>query len=114
MGGWKASGLGTRHGEGGIRKYCRQHQVGVRVCAGYPMFDADRAGIAAKHQPAVLGNLACQYVQLRPERRFESAGELALAKAGNRLGDEDATGLQDTPHLAHEPARSNRWSRVLQ
>ena len=27
MGGWKASGLGTRHGAGGIRKYCRQQSV---------------------------------------------------------------------------------------
>jgi acyl-CoA reductase-like NAD-dependent aldehyde dehydrogenase len=27
MGGWKASGLGQRHGAGGIRKYCRQQSV---------------------------------------------------------------------------------------
>jgi acyl-CoA reductase-like NAD-dependent aldehyde dehydrogenase len=27
MGGWKASGLGTRHGAGGIRKYCAQQTV---------------------------------------------------------------------------------------
>ena len=27
MGGWKASGLGTRHGAGGIRKYCKQQAV---------------------------------------------------------------------------------------
>jgi acyl-CoA reductase-like NAD-dependent aldehyde dehydrogenase len=27
MGGWKASGLGTRHGAGGIRKYCLQQSV---------------------------------------------------------------------------------------
>jgi len=27
MGGWKASGLGTRHGKGGIRKYCRQQSL---------------------------------------------------------------------------------------
>lgn len=27
MGGWKASGLGTRHGAGGIRKYCRQQSI---------------------------------------------------------------------------------------
>jgi acyl-CoA reductase-like NAD-dependent aldehyde dehydrogenase len=27
MGGWKASGLGTRHGAGGIRKYTRQQSV---------------------------------------------------------------------------------------
>jgi len=27
MGGWKASGLGTRHGPGGIRKYCRQQSL---------------------------------------------------------------------------------------
>jgi acyl-CoA reductase-like NAD-dependent aldehyde dehydrogenase len=24
MGGWKSSGVGSRHGPGGIRKYCRQ------------------------------------------------------------------------------------------
>ena len=27
MGGWKASGLGSRHGKGGIRKYCRQQSL---------------------------------------------------------------------------------------
>ena len=27
MGGWKASGLGTRHGAGGIRKYCKQQSI---------------------------------------------------------------------------------------
>jgi acyl-CoA reductase-like NAD-dependent aldehyde dehydrogenase len=27
MGGWKASGLGTRHGAGGIRKYCGQQTI---------------------------------------------------------------------------------------
>ncbi len=27
MGGWKASGLGTRHGEGGIRKFCAQQAI---------------------------------------------------------------------------------------
>ena len=29
MGGWKASGLGTRHGAGGIRKFCRQQSLFV-------------------------------------------------------------------------------------
>jgi acyl-CoA reductase-like NAD-dependent aldehyde dehydrogenase len=29
MGGWKASGLGTRHGAGGIRKYTRQQSIVV-------------------------------------------------------------------------------------
>jgi hypothetical protein len=27
MGGWKASGLGSRHGTQGIRKYCRQQSL---------------------------------------------------------------------------------------
>jgi acyl-CoA reductase-like NAD-dependent aldehyde dehydrogenase len=27
MGGWKASGLGSRHGAGGIRKYCDQQAI---------------------------------------------------------------------------------------
>jgi hypothetical protein len=27
MGGWKASGLGSRHGPGGIRKYCAQQTI---------------------------------------------------------------------------------------
>jgi hypothetical protein len=27
MGGWKASGLGSRHGAGGIRKYCAQQAL---------------------------------------------------------------------------------------
>ena len=27
MGGWKDSGVGSRHGAGGIRKYCRQQSL---------------------------------------------------------------------------------------
>jgi hypothetical protein len=27
MGGWKASGLGSRHGAGGIRKFCAQQSI---------------------------------------------------------------------------------------
>ena len=27
MGGWKSSGLGSRHGAGGIRKYCKQQAI---------------------------------------------------------------------------------------
>jgi acyl-CoA reductase-like NAD-dependent aldehyde dehydrogenase len=27
MGGWKSSGLGSRHGKGGIRKYCAQQSI---------------------------------------------------------------------------------------
>ena len=27
MGGWKQSGLGSRHGAAGIRKYCRQQSL---------------------------------------------------------------------------------------
>jgi acyl-CoA reductase-like NAD-dependent aldehyde dehydrogenase len=33
MGGWKASGLGSRHGAGGIRKYCRQQSILVTKLA---------------------------------------------------------------------------------
>ena len=29
MGGWKASGLGVRHGAQGIRKFCRQQSIFV-------------------------------------------------------------------------------------
>jgi acyl-CoA reductase-like NAD-dependent aldehyde dehydrogenase len=29
MGGWKTSGLGYRHGKGGIQKFCRQQSVMV-------------------------------------------------------------------------------------
>ncbi|HEY4281064.1 MAG TPA: succinic semialdehyde dehydrogenase [Conexibacter sp.] len=34
MGGWKASGLGTRHGSGGIRKYTQQQTILVTRFAG--------------------------------------------------------------------------------
>jgi len=33
MGGWKASGLGSRHGAPGIRKYCRQQSLLITRCA---------------------------------------------------------------------------------
>ena len=29
MGGWKSSGLGARHGEGGIRKFCAEQAIVV-------------------------------------------------------------------------------------
>ena len=47
MGGWKASGLGTRHGAGGIRKFCRQQSLFVTRFAppgGDLQFDPFRAG----------------------------------------------------------------------
>jgi acyl-CoA reductase-like NAD-dependent aldehyde dehydrogenase len=34
MGGWKTSGLGTRHGAGGIRKYTQQQTILVTRLAG--------------------------------------------------------------------------------
>jgi hypothetical protein len=34
MGGWKTSGLGTRHGAGGIRKYTQQQTLLVTRFAG--------------------------------------------------------------------------------
>jgi len=35
MGGWKGSGLGVRHGAGGIRKYCRQQSLFVTRLAPF-------------------------------------------------------------------------------
>ena len=50
MGGWKASGLGSRHGADGIRKYCRRQSVLVAArgapaasCTGSPTAPARRA-----------------------------------------------------------------------
>ncbi|HEV2859079.1 MAG TPA: aldehyde dehydrogenase family protein [Solirubrobacterales bacterium] len=34
MGGWKQSGIGTRHGEGGIKKYCRSESLVITRFAG--------------------------------------------------------------------------------
>jgi len=34
MGGWKQSGIGSRHGEGGIKKYCRPESVVITRFAG--------------------------------------------------------------------------------
>jgi acyl-CoA reductase-like NAD-dependent aldehyde dehydrogenase len=34
MGGWKQSGIGTRHGEGGIKKYCRSESVVITRFGG--------------------------------------------------------------------------------
>jgi hypothetical protein len=39
MGGWKASGLGSRHGAAGIRKYCRQQSLLVTRLGFAPPFD---------------------------------------------------------------------------
>jgi acyl-CoA reductase-like NAD-dependent aldehyde dehydrogenase len=34
MGGWKQSGIGTRHGEGGIKKYCRSESLVITRFSG--------------------------------------------------------------------------------
>jgi len=34
MGGWKSSGIGSRHGEGGIKKYCRSESVVITRFGG--------------------------------------------------------------------------------
>ena len=53
MGGWKASGLGARHGAGGIRKYCAQQSILVsrlhpkRDVHHYP-YDAKRSRLIAR------------------------------------------------------------------
>jgi acyl-CoA reductase-like NAD-dependent aldehyde dehydrogenase len=52
MGGWKQSGIGTRHGEGGIKKYCRSESVvitrfgGKREPTWYPYTKARRRLVA--------------------------------------------------------------------
>jgi acyl-CoA reductase-like NAD-dependent aldehyde dehydrogenase len=48
MGGWKQSGIGTRHGENGIKKYCRSESLvitrfgGKREPSWYPYTKARR------------------------------------------------------------------------
>jgi acyl-CoA reductase-like NAD-dependent aldehyde dehydrogenase len=52
MGGWKQSGIGTRHGEGGIKKYCRSESLvitrfgGKREPTWYPYTKARRRLLA--------------------------------------------------------------------
>jgi acyl-CoA reductase-like NAD-dependent aldehyde dehydrogenase len=53
MGGWKQSGIGTRHGEGGIKKYCRSESLvitrfgGKREPTWYPYSKARRRFLPA-------------------------------------------------------------------
>ena len=53
MGGWKTSGLGSRHGAGGIRKYAKQQTLLVTRFAGkkdlhmFPYKAQDEAARAA-------------------------------------------------------------------
>src|ERR1700754_4518603 len=61
MGGWKASGLGTRHGEEGIRKFCRQQSLLVTRFAPpkgdlhfYP-FRAGRTKLVGKAMKLLYG-----------------------------------------------------------
>jgi acyl-CoA reductase-like NAD-dependent aldehyde dehydrogenase len=57
MGGWKASGLGSRHGAGGIRKYARQQSILVTRFAPMKkdlhMLPYDKAGSAKLVQKAL-------------------------------------------------------------
>ena len=58
MGGWKESGIGFRHGEYGIKKYCRPESIvvtrfgGKREPTWYPYTKA-RRGLVAKLAQAV-------------------------------------------------------------
>ena len=60
MGGWKASGIGTRHGAGGIRKYCRTPvAAGQRASASSASCSCSRTGAA--HDAAVRRLLRALY-----------------------------------------------------
>ncbi|HEU4656107.1 MAG TPA: aldehyde dehydrogenase family protein [Capillimicrobium sp.] len=52
MGGWKASGLGTRHGAGGIRKYCAQQSIFISRI--HPKRDIHHFPYKAKTSRAIL------------------------------------------------------------
>ncbi len=54
MGGWKASGMGTRHGAGGIRKYCAQQAILVTRFA--PKKDLHMFPYKG-HQSKIIGGL---------------------------------------------------------
>jgi hypothetical protein len=65
MGGWKASGIGKRHGPPGIRKYCRQQTLLVtrRALRREPQMFPYRRGLTR----AALGIVRLAYG--RPARR---------------------------------------------
>ena len=72
MGGWKASGLGSRHGAGGIRKYTRQQSI--LVTPGYaPARDPHHFPYSAEASAAIV------------DRRWAGEGTLVLACVGFAL-----------------------------
>ena len=61
MGGWKESGIGFRHGEYGIKKYCRPESIvvtrfgGKREPTWYPYTKARRGLVGRPPRPSTRG-----------------------------------------------------------
>jgi acyl-CoA reductase-like NAD-dependent aldehyde dehydrogenase len=56
MGGWKSSGIGSRHGAGGIRKYCRQQtMLSNRFAPNSDPYMFPYSAFRTKLQAAVMG-----------------------------------------------------------
>ncbi len=74
MGGWKQSGIGYRHGEPGIKKYCRAESVvvtrfgGKREATWYP-YTRSRRGLVARISRAFNGRDWRRRIGKRPRER---------------------------------------------
>ena len=109
MGGAKASGLGSRHGAGGIRKYCSQQAIVVT-----PKLAHEEGTVHVPVQGAHLeaARRAVQ-VPLRP-RQARLSGDVRRGRCGDRAGGryagraDAASAPRATPSIA--PARGS-WSR---
>ena len=89
MGGWKASGLGTRHGPGGIRKYCQQQAILVsrfhrKNEAAHVPLQGEPHEAAARRDPAPLR--AGQALAAAPADLVDQAQQV---QRGERLGEEE-------------------------
>ena len=89
MGGWKASGLGSRHGAGGIRKYCQQQAI--LVSRSHPRSDLHMFPYKAKTTDRLRKLLQV------PLRAREAGGALGAelvdqpqqVQRAERLGEEE-------------------------
>ena len=108
MGGWKASGLGSRHGAGGIRKYCRQQSILISrlpprtTCTCSPTRSA-RPRLLLKGLPAAVGPRQAGLGVPTPARGVQ--GGLAASAGGRRAPVGSHASSSDEPQQVQRRER---------
>ena len=109
MGGWKASGLGTRHGAAGIRKYTKQQALMVsrvhlkRELFMFPYRPASSKLLVPRDEAAVRPRQARPALSARPPRSARAGRQPVDARDRPRAGVLRVVGGRRLPRRLQEP-----------